>query len=199
MPLTATVRRRVPELSDPEKIKGFIGNSLVYATNRVRFDHTLPLGELARQGRKSITKTVEPSNIDLYLAISREQHRRGRPEHICEPLEKSYHITNWASAWRELDFTPALEAAAKEARGGRELKALVLGQGREANAFGRCECCKTAFLRVIDGSGLADMRIVNAVVMCKTKEGYWIDFAAADETMAAVKRHLAKDPELEKL
>jgi len=35
--------------------------------------------------------------------------------------------------------------------------------------------------------------------MCKTDEGYWVDWAASRKTMKVVKMYLAKDPMLEEL
>jgi hypothetical protein len=32
--------------------------------------------------------------------------------------------------------------------------------------------------------------------MCKTGEGYWVNFSAAEPTLRAIKKYLAGDPEL---
>ncbi|KAK0627357.1 hypothetical protein B0T14DRAFT_600591 [Immersiella caudata] len=174
---TVNLRGRIPELSDPDAVKGFIQNGLLYSTSRFRFHHGIPLGEIARGNRESIRRTLEPDTIDLYMAIQRELTRKCQGQHICEPLEKSYHVTNWSSAWRGLDFTPALESAAKEERGGKVPKVVVLGEALELGLPCR----------------------FSSVVMCKTEEGYWINFSVAEPTLRAVKKYLAEDPELKNM
>jgi hypothetical protein len=73
------------------------------------------------------------------MAIYRELTRRCQSQHICEPLEKSYHVTNWSSAWRGLDFTPALEVSATKERQGKVPSVLVLGESMESSNPCRCE------------------------------------------------------------
>jgi hypothetical protein len=81
----------------------------------------------------------DPATIDVLCAVTREQHRRGQAGHVCEPFERSYHITSWVPAWRDLDFGPALEKPAKEGREGRRVGLVVLGEGHVPGAPMRCE------------------------------------------------------------
>ncbi|KAK4449763.1 hypothetical protein QBC34DRAFT_425170 [Podospora aff. communis PSN243] len=174
---TVNLRRRIPELSDPNTTKGYIHNSIIYATSRFRFDHDVSLGDIARRNRESISRTLQPDTIDLYMAISRELTRRAKSQHICEPLEKSFHVTNWSSAWRRLDFTPALEGSAVKEHQDKTPRVLVLGESMESRSPCR----------------------FNSVVMCKTEEGYWVSFSAAEPTLKAVRKYLADDPELKEM
>jgi hypothetical protein len=187
------VRGRIPPLSSPDQRAGYVHNGLVYATSRFPFQQFLTLGDIALMNRQAILRTLDPNLIDTLMAVAREVTRRRQKMHICEPLEKSYHVSNWSPAWRELDFSKALDAGAKEARGDKRLRLLVLGQGKESKFPYRC------MLLAFCGSSITKQDSVSATIMCKTDEGYWVDWAASRKTMKAVKMYLAKDPMLEEL
>ncbi|KAK3325017.1 hypothetical protein B0H66DRAFT_547248 [Apodospora peruviana] len=174
---TINLRGRIPELAEESKWRGFLHNSLVYATAHFRYYPAIPLGDIARLNREAITGALEKDEVDVRLAVTREMVRRKQGILICEPFEKLLSISNWTPAWRGLDFTPALMVSAKEARGEKPLKLMVIGRGGEASGPGR-------YL---------------ARIMCKTEEGYWCDFRAATKVFEKVKEYLAQDPMLENL
>jgi hypothetical protein len=139
---TINLRGRIAALSTPEAQAGFVHNGLVYATARFRYDPAMPASEIARRNRAAVAEVVgDPATIDVLCAVAREQHRRDQPLHICEPFERSYHITNWAPAWRDLDFGPALATAtAGGAKERRKVGLIVHGDGQEPGVPTRCEC-----------------------------------------------------------
>lgn len=137
---TINVRGRIPLLASPDAAAGYIHNGLVYGTARFRYEPSMPLGEIARRNRAAVSSVIgDQALTDVLFAVQREQGRRGQSFHICEMFETSYHMTNWAPAWRELDFAPALEAGVKEARGGRNLKLMVFGEGQPSDSIMRCK------------------------------------------------------------
>ncbi|KAJ9132457.1 Chloramphenicol acetyltransferase-like domain protein [Pleurostoma richardsiae] len=174
---TVNLRGRIPQLSDPATRQAFVHNSLHYATARFRFGPSTPVSEIAYRNRQAIKQALDQKDIELGLTVIREMVRRGQPIHICEPFERSFNVTNWCPAWREVDFSAALEGGKKDAREGRELKLLVVGQGTELHTPSR----------------------YHSTIMCKTEEGYWCDFGAGAKTAEQIKEYLAKDPFLENL
>lgn len=130
-----TVRSRIPELVGAAG-SGFIHNCLHYATARIRLAPTTPIGEIAYANRRAIEEAIELRDIELGRAIVREMVRRGQANHTCEPFERSYHVSNWCAAWRDLDFSPAIKGPNK-ARARPKL--LVLGQSGERGKPLRCE------------------------------------------------------------
>ncbi len=76
--------------------------------------------------------------IEIGLAIIREMVRRGQRMHICEPFERSFFISNWTAAWRDLDVSLVISGA-KEGKGNTKPKFLVLGSSREMGIPLRCK------------------------------------------------------------
>jgi hypothetical protein len=72
------------------------------------------------------------------MAITREMVRRGQPQHICEPFERSYIVINWAKAWAGIDMTAAVKDGAREGREGQKVKMRVYGKCAPENMPGRC-------------------------------------------------------------
>ena len=46
--------------------------------------------------------------MEIGQIVMREQVKRRQPGHICEPFERSFHVTSWTAAWKGLDFSSAL-------------------------------------------------------------------------------------------
>ncbi|KAH8903366.1 hypothetical protein BR93DRAFT_971877 [Coniochaeta sp. PMI_546] len=175
---TINLRGRHPRLTDPQARAGYIHNALVYSTARFRYHPLTPLGDIARLNRQAVEGVAhDPEVMDVLLAVHREQERRGQAQHVCEPFEGSYHMTNWVPAWRDLDFGSVLDKEAGEARGGEKVGLLVLGDGQTSGSVTRYA----------------------ANLMSKTEEGYWVNFGASTKTMAVVRKYLAEDPMLERL
>ena len=136
---TVNLRGRIPELAEPEQSQGFIHNGQVYGIARFPFTHSVSIGEIAQRNRQGIKEILDPDAIEVQEAVRREMQRRKQGTHVCEPFERSHGISNWSPAWRDLDFSPALQDGAKEARDGKPLRLVVLGQGTEAKTPKRCE------------------------------------------------------------
>jgi len=136
---TVNLRGRIPELAEPEQSRGFIHNGQVYGIARFPFSHSVSIGEIAQRNRQGIKEILDPDAIEVQEAVRREMQRRKQGTHVCEPFERSHGISNWSPAWRDLDFSPALQDGAKEARDGKPLRLVVLGQGTEAKTPKRCK------------------------------------------------------------
>ncbi|RSL47243.1 hypothetical protein CEP54_013486 [Fusarium duplospermum] len=171
---TVNLRGRVPGLWDDDGDR-FIHNALHYATANFKISASTPLHEIALHNRKAINKASERSEIEVGLAALRDVSKRRQVMLICEPFEKLYSVSNWCGAWKGIHFS----ATEKEpqVKGEHDWDMLVLGQSRLAKSPGR----------------------YRVSIMCKTKEGFWCDFAAPVKIIARIKEHLAKDPLLEKL
>ncbi|KAB5542580.1 hypothetical protein GE09DRAFT_1191888 [Coniochaeta sp. 2T2.1] len=170
---TINYRNRIPSL--PASMSaGYIHNALIYATARIRYTPSIPVSTIAYANRAAVDKVASnPELIDTLVAIQRELVRRGQSDHICEMFETSYHMTNWAPAWRDLDFSPALA----DGRGKKKLRLVVFGEGSK--------------------KGSPKRYISN--LMCKSEDGYWVNFGVPTRTMVGLKRYLAADPLLERL
>jgi hypothetical protein len=131
-----SVRRRVPKL-EGDSADAFIHNSLHYATAHFRLEPTTPVAEIAYQNRLALKQALDPKDIEIGMTVFREKVRRGQINLTCEPFERSFHITNWTSAWRDLDFSSVVKGEEKANNGSRRPKLLVLGEGRPGNEFSR--------------------------------------------------------------
>jgi hypothetical protein len=122
------VRNRIPTLSGPNA-DAYIHNALNLISLRFKVNSSTPLSELAYYNRKCINDSIVAEEIERNMAISIEAVRRGQSCHVCEPFERSFSVTNWSSAWRGLDFSPAsTHPAGKE---GEKPKMMVLGHSLE--------------------------------------------------------------------
>ncbi|RTE82406.1 hypothetical protein BHE90_003034 [Fusarium euwallaceae] len=171
---TVNLRGRVPGLWDDDGDR-FIHNALHYATANFNISASTPLHEIALHNRQAINKALERSEIEVGLAALRDVSKRRQVMLICEPFEKLYSVSNWCGAWKGIDFSVAEEEPQVKSEQGWDM--LVLGQSRLAKSPGR----------------------YRVSIMCKTKEGFWCDFAAPVKIIARIKEHLAKDPLLERL
>ncbi|TAQ86634.1 hypothetical protein B7494_g5046 [Chlorociboria aeruginascens] len=169
------LRGRFPQLE--RNYDAFIHNSLHYGTARFRDKPSVPLSEIAYLNRQAIIQALDPKDVEIGIAVTREMVRRKQPIHTCEPFEKSMNITNWCAAWKGLDFSGAIKAQEKERPERNELKMLVLGDSKEFSAPSR----------------------FSTAVMCKTEEGYWCYFSVALKGSKLIKEYLQKDPMLDNL
>jgi hypothetical protein len=122
------------------KNDSFIHNSLHYATAHFRIDASTPVSEIAYQNRQAIKQALDEKDIDIGMSVTREMVRRGQSIHICEPFQRSYHISNWCGAWNGLDFSSTI----KEGKERAAVKLLVVGQGNKPGAPRRCKHIDTA-------------------------------------------------------
>ncbi|KAG6002306.1 hypothetical protein E4U21_003257 [Claviceps maximensis] len=171
---TGNLRRQVPKLG-PEQSAGFIHNALRVSTARFRMDPTTPARDMAYANRKAIERSLDPKEIELDMAVMREMVRIRQPSLICEPCERFYHVSNWCAAWRDVDFSPAVDK--QKGRSGAETKPrfCVLGQSGERGVPTR----------------------MSALIMSKTEEGYWVQFTASVPAMKRIREYLSKDPTLQ--
>ncbi|CAK7217752.1 hypothetical protein SBRCBS47491_003277 [Sporothrix bragantina] len=177
---SVNLRGRVPKLSGPEA-GGFLHNGMAHASCHFRMSKKTPLHEIANLNRQAINEILTPEGTEIHLAIAREMVRRKQTLHICEPFEKSYSITSWPAAWKDIDFLPAVEGySALEKPQQEALKVpelFVFGRGGEKKTPHRYHC----------------------TVMFRNDNGYWIDYGNTLKNVAAVKAHLVSDPNLERL
>ncbi|OAA57632.1 Chloramphenicol acetyltransferase-like domain protein [Niveomyces insectorum RCEF 264] len=171
---SVNVRGRIPKLSGPER-DGFIHNGLIHASSRFELAPDTPVSEIAYQNRVGIQQILEPGSVEKALAIIREMVRRKQPNHTCEPFEGSYHVVSWIAAWKDLDFSSAVEQPGKE--DSKRDKLFVLGQSGEFGTPHR----------------------FHSTIMARNDEGYWIDAGFSKRTFTAIQKYLAEDPKLEKL
>lgn len=132
------VRGRIPQLSAPER-DGFIHNGMTYATARFRLEPSTPVSEIAYLNRKAVNESTKPEEVDITLAVMREMVRRGQVMHTCEPMEKSYSVTNWCGAWKGIDWSKAAKRGENEADESEKMDILILGQGGELKTPRRCK------------------------------------------------------------
>jgi hypothetical protein len=174
----------------------FIHNSLHCSTANFKMEPSTPVAEIAYQNRLALKQALDPKDIEISMSVVREMVRRGQNIFTCEPLERSYHVASWTSAWRPLDFTSVVKGQGKVKEGSRRPKLLVLGEGRlSTRGVGRCELSPVFDCR----RELMLFRLVIATIMCKTEEGYWCNFAIPVKGMKMVEEYLKKDPMLKLL
>ncbi|KAF4448999.1 hypothetical protein F53441_7649 [Fusarium austroafricanum] len=171
---TINLRDRIPELK-AEKGEGFIHNAVHYATANFTISPSTPLHEIVLQNRTAVNKALEPTDIQAGVNMLREVAKSRQLMLICEPHHKLYSSSNWSGAWQEIDFTKAAPEYYDTTSYHKEL--VVLGESKTRNALGR----------------------YRVVIMCRTSEGFWCDFAAPVKTMDLVNRFIGGDPSLESL
>ncbi|CAK7200044.1 hypothetical protein SEUCBS139899_002732 [Sporothrix eucalyptigena] len=177
---SVNLRGRFSSMTGPA-VGGFLHNGMAHASSRFHMTKKTPLSEIASHNRHAIDEVLTPEGAEVHLAIAREMVRRKQTLHICEPFERSYSITSWPAAWKDLDFSPAvvgyseLEKSQQETHKPPEL--FVIGRGGERKTPHR----------------------FHATVMFRNDAGYWLDMGVTLQCIAAIKAHLAKDPSLENL
>jgi hypothetical protein len=174
----------------------FIHNSLHCSTAHFKMEPSTTVAEIAYQNRLALKQALSPKDIEISMTVVREMVRLGQGILTCEPFERSYHVANWSSAWRPLDFSSVVKGQEKVKEGSRRPKFLVLGEGRDSTrGVGRCELSLVFAHR----RELMLFRLVIATIMCKTEEGYWCNLAIPVKGMKMVEEYLKKDPMLKLL
>ncbi|CEI68012.1 unnamed protein product [Fusarium venenatum] len=171
---TIQVRDRIPELKG-EKGEGFIHNAVHYATANFAINPSTPLSDIALQNRIAVSKALGEADIQAGVKTLREVAKSGQLMLICEPHHKLYSSSNWSGAWQGVDFTKATPDSYDKTSYKKEM--VVLGESKPRNALGR----------------------YRVVIMSKTSEGFWCDFAAPVKTMALVGEFIGMDPTLESI
>jgi hypothetical protein len=131
------VRGRIPQLARDSI--SFVHNALVYGTARFSINRLTPLAEIAFQHRLAISEAAGVGDIEISLAISREQKLRGQGIHVCEPFERSFNVSNWTAAWKGVDFSSVMKESSEQNERGATARMLVLGLSMERRGFLRCK------------------------------------------------------------
>ncbi|KAF9769311.1 hypothetical protein IL306_013275 [Fusarium sp. DS 682] len=171
---TINLRDRIPELQGA-KGQGFIHNAVHYATANFAISPSTPLHEIALQNRIAVNKALDESDIQAGVSTLRQLAKAGQVMLICEPHHKLYSSSNWSGSWQGIDFSKAAPESYDKTSYRKEL--LVLGQSKTLKA---------------------PMRY-RVVIMCRTSEGFWCDFAAPVKNMALINEFIGRDPSLESL
>ncbi|KEY75003.1 hypothetical protein S7711_01345 [Stachybotrys chartarum IBT 7711] len=157
----------------------YLHNGIAYAGARFEFNNKTPLAEIARHHRSAIIETAKEASIERSFAISKKTLEGGFVFPIGEPGDIPYHITNWSSAWHEIDFSSVITGQV-DSNGAVPEKpsVLVLGHAVErGHGIHRLQC----------------------PIMCKAEGGYWCDYSTSAKNMALIDELLKKDPFLESL
>ncbi|KAL7922207.1 hypothetical protein ACQKWADRAFT_327262 [Trichoderma austrokoningii] len=173
------VRGHHPSLPKSQK---YLHNALIFAPSHAAISRSQPpASEIAYRTRLAIVDSLHPANIERSLAVARELYLHNTLMHICEPWEFSYGVTNWCNAWHGIDFSAASFNRRSEGGDGVEKVGeavpapLVFGHALERNHPIR----------------------LSATIMSKGEGGYWVDFAAPNKGMEAIKALLRDDANLE--
>ncbi|PTB63412.1 hypothetical protein BBK36DRAFT_1126585 [Trichoderma citrinoviride] len=205
-------RTKKQVISGPANLRGhhpllprntrYLHNALIFAVAHASISRSHPpTSDLAYAFRLAVNDALTPEKMERGLAVSRELRKRNIAMHICEPWEFSYGTTNWCNAWHGIDFSVA--SVKNKIRGEGEEET---GEKRESDGGSSRDDAKT-----IDGAASSAPLIfghslernhpnrLSSAIMCKAEGGYWVDFAAPNKGMAAIRALLARDPNLETL
>ncbi|KAM0254575.1 hypothetical protein ACHAQJ_006610 [Trichoderma viride] len=166
----------------------YLHNAIIFAPTHAAVSRSKPpASEIAYGSRLAVLDSIQPANMERCLAVSRELHMQDIPMHICEPWEFSYGVTNWCNAWHGLDFSVA---SMKKTVEDSDVSSRVDGKTLDGAA--------AAPVPLIFGHSLERNPSKSiAAIMSKGEGGYWVDFAAPNKGMAAIKALLKRDPNLE--
>lgn len=117
-------------------LENYIHNALHTATARLRIGPSTSISEIALAHRKAVEVALDPNDIEVGMAVVREMGRRRQASHTCEPGDRSYSVSNWCAAWKDLDFSTAVKGATTS---GVKPKVTVLGQSGERGVPQRCK------------------------------------------------------------
>ncbi|KAL7929879.1 hypothetical protein V8C35DRAFT_331006 [Trichoderma chlorosporum] len=172
----------------------YLHNAVIFAVSHTAISRSEPpTSEIAYGNRLAVLDTLKPAKMERGLAVSRELLRRNIPMHICEPWEFSYGTTNWCNAWHGIDFSVASTTKA-EKMGGAERKDSGVSGGDEAKTIDGGVSTPLIFGHSLERN---HPNRLCAAIMSKAEGGYWIDFAAPNKGMAAIRALLERDPSLE--
>ncbi|KAM5366798.1 hypothetical protein ACJZ2D_010338 [Fusarium nematophilum] len=90
--------------------KPYLHNALAFSLAHLAVCRATPLVDIACENRLALTKVLSPLEMDRCLAVTRETFKRGYQLMPCEAGELLFSVTNWCMAWREVDFTYAIES-----------------------------------------------------------------------------------------
>ncbi|EHK19584.1 uncharacterized protein TRIVIDRAFT_46710 [Trichoderma virens Gv29-8] len=201
----ANLHRKKPKkqvITGPASVRGYhpllpktshyLHNATVFTVSRTAISRSKPpVSEIAYGNRLAVLEALKPEKIERGLAVARELLRRHMPMHICEPWEFSYSTTNWCNAWHGIDFSVASAKKTGEA-----------AEKKDSDESSRDDA------KTIDGAASAPLIFghslernhpnrLSAAIMSKGEGGYWVDFAAPNKGMAAIRALLERDPNLE--
>ncbi|CEJ89393.1 hypothetical protein VHEMI05237 [[Torrubiella] hemipterigena] len=155
-------------------LDNYIHNCLFDSTARLPVGPSTSIGDIAFANRQALETAARPEDFEISMATYREMCRRRQSSHTCEPGDRSFYVSNWSAAWRGIDFSSVVKGE-KKAEG--IPKFVVLGQSKQ----------------------LSDPSRFTSLILSRTDDGYYVDFAGTPPTMKSLKKHLAKDPLLESL
>ncbi|KAF5563482.1 hypothetical protein FNAPI_2691 [Fusarium napiforme] len=168
---TINLRDRIPELQG-ERGEGYVHNAVHYATSKFTIKPSTEIDEIALQNRIAVDKALEESDIKAGVKTLRELAKANQVMLMCEPHHKLYSSSNWSGSWQGIDFTKAAPKSYDLSSYRKEM--VVLGQSKTLKAPLR----------------------YRVVIMCRTSEGFWRDFATPVKTMAFVEKFFRWDPSL---
>ncbi|TFB00134.1 hypothetical protein CCMA1212_008194 [Trichoderma ghanense] len=200
-------RTKKQVISGPANLRGhhpllpkatpYLHNALIFAVTHTSISRSHPpTSDLAYAFRLAINNALKPAKIERGLAVSRELRKRNISMHICEPWEFSYGTTNWCNAWHGVDFSVAsVRRTRSEEEGGGEKRQQQESDGSSETVDGTASSSGP----LIFGHSLErnHPNRLSAAIMSKAEGGYWIDFAAPNKGMAAIRALLERDPNLE--
>jgi hypothetical protein len=88
----------------------YLHNALTYAYARVQAGRDVPAFELAHSYRTALSRAQSEEDMARSMAASVEHERCGLDTIHCDPGTFPAAMTNWASAWRGIDFSSAAAA-----------------------------------------------------------------------------------------
>ncbi|KAL7808678.1 hypothetical protein V8C26DRAFT_412848 [Trichoderma gracile] len=194
----------------PQTVR-YLHNALIFAVTHTSISRSHPpTSDLAYAFRLAVNDALTPEKMERGLAVSRELCKRGISMHICEPWEFSYGTTNWCNAWHGVDFSVASVKRTGNGDDGvdkRQQQQQQQQQQQESDGSSRDD------ERTMDGTSSSSSSSgslilghslernhpnrLSAAIMSKAEGGYWVDFAAPNKGMAAIRALLERDPTLE--
>lgn len=169
--LTVNGRGRIPALPAS---KPYLHNCLYFALAQVNVTDELPVAEIAYRNRLQLIETFKEESLQRCYAVQKELVRRNEMMLGVEPRTRNMSLINWHSAWRGLDFGPAMSKTSDSTAPSSEGLAMV-----------GCGMMKGMPTRGV------------SVFFCKTDGNYWCDLTVHTDRMVLVEKLLESNPTLE--
>ncbi|KAH0493505.1 hypothetical protein TgHK011_000170 [Trichoderma gracile] len=191
----------------PQTVR-YLHNALIFAVTHTSISRSHPpTSDLAYAFRLAVNDALMPEKMERGLAVSRELCKRGISMHICEPWEFSYGTTNWCNAWHGVDFSAASVRRTRNGEDGVEKKQQQQQQQESDGSSRDDERTMDGTASSSSSSSSAPLILghslernhpnrLSAAIMSKAEGGYWVDFAAPNKGMAAIRALLERDPTL---
>ncbi|KAL6854500.1 hypothetical protein J3F83DRAFT_484826 [Trichoderma novae-zelandiae] len=180
------------------KTTRYLHNAVVFAVAHASISRSHPpTSDLAYAFRLAVQDALTPANMERGLAVSRELRKRNVPMHICEPWEFSYGTTNWCKAWHGIDFSVASAKRTRSGEAGAEKRESDGSSRDDAKTVDGTASSSSAPLILGHSLERNHPNRLSAAIMSKAEGGYWVDFAAPNKGMAAIRALLERDPNLE--